>query len=195
MKLFDFLIHNPWSDVVGIGFPKCGTGSLAFFDCHSKIIFREAEPDFWDRHTNSYQLKDYILPNASSDEILIGIENKNKNMVTVNLISFSLYRKNANHYWWWFRFIVSTSSEDQVDQSKNIRFSLLEMSDSTINRISVALCDPVKRFISHVRHSQGIHQTVLTDLLTVKEVKHHILSLSSSKPGILKWMVLPFLID
>ena len=39
---------------------------------------------------------------------------------------------------------------------------------------SVALCDPVKRFISHVRHTQGIHQTVLTDLLTVKEVKHNL---------------------
>ena len=51
---------------------------MAFFDCHSKVIFREAEPDFWDRHVNSYNLKDYILPNASSDEILIGKGNKEK---------------------------------------------------------------------------------------------------------------------
>ena len=58
--------------MVGIGFPKCGTGSLAFFDCHPKIVFREAEPDFWDRRRTSYELKDYILPNASSAEILIG---------------------------------------------------------------------------------------------------------------------------
>ena len=52
---------------------------MAFFDCHSKVIFREAEPDFWDRRVNSYNLKDYILPNASSEEILIGIGNKEEN--------------------------------------------------------------------------------------------------------------------
>ena len=34
-----------------------------------------------------------------------------------------------------------------------------------------------------MRHTQGIHQTVLTDLLTVKEVKHHV-STISSKPGV-----------
>ena len=34
-------------DVIGIGFPKCGTGTLAFLDCHSKIVFREAEGMLW----------------------------------------------------------------------------------------------------------------------------------------------------
>lgn len=36
-----------WPDVLGVGMPKCGTGTLAFFDCHSKIVFREAEANFW----------------------------------------------------------------------------------------------------------------------------------------------------
>ena len=70
---------------------------MAFFDCHSKVIFREAEPDFWDRHVNSYNLKDYILPNASSEEILIGKGNKEK-IVTVKFVSFTLNRKNADNY-------------------------------------------------------------------------------------------------
>ena len=71
---------------------------MAFFDCHSKVIFREAEPDFWDRRVNSYNLKDYILPNASSEEILIGIGNKEENLVTVKFVSFTLNRKNADNY-------------------------------------------------------------------------------------------------
>ena len=36
-----------WPDAVGIGFPKCGTSSLGFVDCHSKLVFREAEPYYW----------------------------------------------------------------------------------------------------------------------------------------------------
>ena len=32
-----------WPDIIGIGAPKCGTGTIAFFDCHSNIVFREAE--------------------------------------------------------------------------------------------------------------------------------------------------------
>ena len=36
-----------WPDAIGIGFPKCGTGTMGFIDCHSKIVFREAEPYFW----------------------------------------------------------------------------------------------------------------------------------------------------
>ena len=71
---------------------------MAFFDCHSKVIFREAEPDFWDRRVNSYNLKDYILPNASSEEILIGIGNKEEKLVTVKFVSFTLNRKNADNY-------------------------------------------------------------------------------------------------
>ena len=85
--------------MVGIGFPKCGTGSLAFFDCHSKIVFREAEPDFWDRRRTSYELKDYILPNASLTEMLIGQGTKN-GVVKTRIIQVrrSLNRKNSNDY-------------------------------------------------------------------------------------------------
>ena len=34
-------------DVIAIGAPKCGTGTLAFFDCHSSIVFRESEPAYF----------------------------------------------------------------------------------------------------------------------------------------------------
>ena len=36
-----------WPDAVGIGFPKCGTGTLNFIDCHSRLVYRSAEPNFW----------------------------------------------------------------------------------------------------------------------------------------------------
>ena len=26
-----------WPDIIGVGFPKCGTGTMAFLDCHSDI--------------------------------------------------------------------------------------------------------------------------------------------------------------
>ena len=36
-----------WPDIIGIAAPKCGTGTMAFFDCHKKIVFREAEGMIW----------------------------------------------------------------------------------------------------------------------------------------------------
>ena len=36
-----------WPDIIGIAAPKCGTGTMAFFDCHKKIVFREAEGMVW----------------------------------------------------------------------------------------------------------------------------------------------------
>ena len=57
-------------DVITIGFPKCGTGSLAFFDCHPNIMFRESEPMFFHSYTDQ-GLSGYALPKASVDEILI----------------------------------------------------------------------------------------------------------------------------
>ena len=36
-----------WPDAIGIGFAKCGTGSLAFLDCHPSIVFRKNEPNFF----------------------------------------------------------------------------------------------------------------------------------------------------
>ena len=35
---------DKWPNVITIGFGKCGTGSLAFIDCHSDIVFRLVEP-------------------------------------------------------------------------------------------------------------------------------------------------------
>ena len=61
-----------WPDVVGVGMPKCGTGTLAFFDCHSRIVFREAEANFWlEPDECKYQLHGYAVPRARSDQVLI----------------------------------------------------------------------------------------------------------------------------
>ena len=35
---------DKWPNIISIGFGKCGTGSLAFIDCHSEIVFRAVEP-------------------------------------------------------------------------------------------------------------------------------------------------------
>jgi hypothetical protein len=63
-----------YPDFIAIGMPKCGTGTLAFFDCHSKIVFRESEAEFF----NSPKLKrwksglkSYAIPRAAKDETLI----------------------------------------------------------------------------------------------------------------------------
>ena len=61
-----------WPDAIGIGFPKCGTGALGFIDCHSKFVFRESEPAFWNQPSRTmHGLRAYALPSASADEILI----------------------------------------------------------------------------------------------------------------------------
>ena len=59
-------------DVIAIGAPKCGTGTLAFFDCHSSIVFRESEPAYFNNAFLSRNgLKSYALPFAADNEILI----------------------------------------------------------------------------------------------------------------------------
>ena len=34
-------------DVVGVGFAKCGTGTLQFLDCHPGVTMRSSEPKFY----------------------------------------------------------------------------------------------------------------------------------------------------
>jgi len=49
-------------------------GTMAFFDCHRKIVFREAEGEFWSKDYKKGQkpkLSYYAIPMASPDEILI----------------------------------------------------------------------------------------------------------------------------
>jgi len=76
-------------DVIGIGFAKCGTGALAFLDCHPDITFRTTEPRFFAkeamldhiltaaRTNNHTRLRHYRemyarqVPMASSSDILI----------------------------------------------------------------------------------------------------------------------------
>ena len=61
-----------WPDVVGVGMPKCGTGTLAFFDCHPAIVFREAEANFWlEPDECNYHLHGYAVPRARVDQVLI----------------------------------------------------------------------------------------------------------------------------
>jgi len=73
-------------NAIGIGMPKCSTGTLAFLDCHPNIAFRAAEPSFftksdyiieaWRSDDKAELLKlryEYTkkLPQASPDEFLI----------------------------------------------------------------------------------------------------------------------------
>ena len=55
--------RHRWPDAIGIGFPKCGTGAMGFIDCHSKLVFREAEPYFW----NSWIRVSNIMKNEMKD--------------------------------------------------------------------------------------------------------------------------------
>ena len=54
-----------WPDIIGVGFPKCGTGAMAFLDCHSDMVFREAEGMLWhhyDREDCHPNLSKYPVP-------------------------------------------------------------------------------------------------------------------------------------
>ncbi|CAG5113511.1 Oidioi.mRNA.OKI2018_I69.chr2.g7615.t1.cds [Oikopleura dioica] len=82
-------LRNRVPDIIGIGFAKCGTGALAFLDCHPSATFRTNEPRFFDkesvlddiinanktgnvaaldRHRKIYASR---LPRAADDELLI----------------------------------------------------------------------------------------------------------------------------
>ncbi|CAG5105391.1 Oidioi.mRNA.OKI2018_I69.chr1.g2090.t1.cds [Oikopleura dioica] len=79
-------------DVVGIGFAKCGTGTLQFLDCHPRVTMRSTEPKIYNSINTEIILKemgyaatelDYLnfeavkkeylskLPLVAKDEILI----------------------------------------------------------------------------------------------------------------------------
>ena len=81
-------------DAISIGIGKCGTGSIAFLDCHSKIRFRALEPNvfpnkygssdiytdhkpftFWPLEPVKNPIEDnhggYLIPKATEDEFLI----------------------------------------------------------------------------------------------------------------------------
>lgn len=57
--------------MIAIGTAKCGTGSLAFIDCHPNVVFREFEPDFFLFDDAHQTLDRYEIPKAAIDEILI----------------------------------------------------------------------------------------------------------------------------
>jgi len=83
------LLRRKIPDVIGIGFAKCGTGALAFLDCHPDITFRTTEPRFFSKeqmldsiiragklkdHTQLHHFREIYarsLPMARSSEILI----------------------------------------------------------------------------------------------------------------------------
>jgi len=100
---------------------------MAFFDCHRKIVFREAEGNLWshvgDQHTSmkdswSPELSAYAVPMASPDEILIE--------KTPHIISRGY-------------------------QKLKIRAETMKKTMGDI-KILVMLCDPIKRFISLEKH-------------------------------------------
>ena len=98
------------------------TGTMAFFDCHRKIVFREAEGNFWssfeNRNDSKPELSYYAVPMASPDEILI---EKTPHIIKrgYNLLKY--------------------------------RAELIKETISGVKLI-VMLCDPVKRFISMEKH-------------------------------------------
>ena len=58
-----------WPNIVTIGFSKCGTGALAFIDCHPDIVFRLVEPSVF--NNKQVSLESYNIPKATLDEVLI----------------------------------------------------------------------------------------------------------------------------
>jgi|ERR1712130_507877 len=80
---------NRIPDIIGVGFAKCGTGALAFLDCHQRAVFRTTEPRFFDQRSKLQQIikaaddndfetlnrlrNDYAkkVPLAADDELLI----------------------------------------------------------------------------------------------------------------------------
>merc|ERR1712241_201987 len=53
-------LRHRFPDVIGIGFAKCGTGAMAFLDCHPGITFRTTEPRFFSKE----EMLDQILKAA-----------------------------------------------------------------------------------------------------------------------------------
>ena len=100
---------------------------MAFFDCHRKIVFREAEGNLWshvgDQHQSmndswTPELSAYAVPMASPDEILIE--------KTPHIINRGY-------------------------QKLKLRAELMKKTMGDI-KILVMLCDPIKRFISLEKH-------------------------------------------
>jgi len=121
-----------WPDAIGFGFGKCGTGALAFLDCHPKIVFRTQEPHFFnDDRTKRFlsspgqdhtpeMLEKYLIPKASKSEFLI----------------------------------EKTPMYAQTKHSiQNVRQRLVLINKTIPNvKIFMFLCDPVKRLYSHLNH-------------------------------------------
>ena len=95
---------------------------MAFFDCHTKIVFREAEGNYWSHFEGKNDIKpklsDYAIPMASPDEILI---------------------EKTPH--------IMNRGYDLL----KYRAELMKKTIKGV-KLLVMLCDPVKRFISMEKH-------------------------------------------
>ena len=100
---------------------------MAFFDCHRKIVFREAEGNLWSHVGDQHQsindtwlpeLSAYAVPMASPDEILI---------------------EKTPH-------IISRGYEKLKYRAELMKKTMKDV------KILVMLCDPIKRFISLEKH-------------------------------------------
>ena len=129
---------------------------MAFFDCHRKIVFREAEGNLWshvgDQHQSmndswTPELSAYAVPMASPDEILIE--------KTPHIISRGY-------------------------QKLKLRAEVMKKTMGDI-KILVMLCDPIKRLISLEKHhtSAKLSQTARDELTGIE------LTFSKSKLSLL----------
>ena len=95
---------------------------MAFFDCHRRIVFREAEGNYWSHFEGLNDpkptLSEYAVPMASSDEVLI---------------------EKTPH-------IINRGYKKLKYRAQMINKTIKGV------KVLVMLCDPVKRFISLEKH-------------------------------------------
>ena len=118
---------------------------MAFFDCHRKIVFREAEGNLWShiesKNGTQPELSDYAIPMASEDEILI-----EKTPHIINR-GYDLLKYRAE---------------------------LMKKTIEGV-KVLVMLCDPIKRFISMEKHHTPKNwDPTPRDELTVNNTRKHI---------------------
>lgn len=122
--------YKRWPDAIGFGFGKCGTGSLAFLDCHPSIVFRKLEPSFF----NDKNVK--MLLNNPNDQ-------------TVNLLrQYAIPNASESEF-----LIEKTPMYARAFQISQIRDRIRAINKVMPNvKIFMFLCDPVERLYSHLKH-------------------------------------------
>ena len=164
-----------WPDIIGVGAPKCGTGALAFFDCHTKIRFRESEGRMWTTKRWHGGLGAYAVPMAAPDEILIEKTPETMNGDYLTLLGRAqLIKQHVPQA----RLLCKSES---ISQCNYVTFS-------------VVLCDPIKRLISHEKHlvswsvdssskRQRSDRAAWIDRVTIGNTRQHVKQWFNSSTG------------